>query len=70
MYHYVPDDYLKIYRQANPPLLPEILGTAPSVGHIPYNVNNTVSITNGVKIKCPTVTSATLVQTAYSVSLQ
>ncbi len=46
MYHYVPDDYLKIYRQANPPLLPEILGTAPSVGHIPYNVNNTVSITN------------------------
>ncbi len=30
MYHYVPDDYLKIYRQANPPLLPKILGTAPS----------------------------------------
>lgn len=69
MYHYVPDDYLKTYRQANPPLHPEILGTAPSVGHIPYNVNNTVSIANHVKIKCPTVTSATLVQKAYSITL-
>ncbi len=42
IYLYVPDDYLKIYRQANPPFTSWNFGTAPSVGYTYLNnVNNT-----------------------------